>query len=109
VLYEWNFLAAAPCIRISMSNAYCYNVSRYGLMVVGHGVVGDSERIALLDRLGTLVGSRGQGGASRRLLGSSSSGGSYQDAWVEHLLEDVMLFSDAWNHTASPCNELVYL
>jgi hypothetical protein len=103
VLYEWNFLAAAPCIMISMSNAYCYDVSRYGLMVVGHGVVGDTERIALLDRLGTAV-SRG---GSRRLLGDDSSGGSCLERWIDGTLEDVMSFGDSWNHTASPCNDLV--
>ena len=27
-LYEWGFLAATPCIMISMGNAYCYEVSR---------------------------------------------------------------------------------
>ncbi len=27
-LYDWNYLATAPCILISMSNAYCYEVSR---------------------------------------------------------------------------------
>jgi hypothetical protein len=27
-LYDWNYLAAAPCILISMSNAYCYEISR---------------------------------------------------------------------------------
>jgi len=103
VLYEWNFLAAAPCIMISMSNAYCYDVSRYGLMVVGHGVVGDTERIALLDRLGTAV----SGGGSRRLLGDDSSGGSRRERWIDDALEDVLSFGDTWNHTASPCNELV--
>ncbi len=93
---------------ISMSNAYCYNVSRYRLMVVGHGVVGDTERITLLDRLGTLVASRGQGaGGSRRLLDDESSGNNPQKQWIDQALEDVMSFGDAWNHTASPCNELV--
>jgi hypothetical protein len=88
---------------ISMSNAYCYDVSRYGLMVVGHGVVGDTERIALLDRLGTAV----SGGGSRRLLGDDSSGGSRRERWIDDALEDVLSFGDTWNHTASPCNELV--
>ena len=26
--YDWNYLAAAPCILISMGNAYCYEISR---------------------------------------------------------------------------------
>ena len=26
--YDWNYLAAAPCILISMANAYCYEVNR---------------------------------------------------------------------------------
>ncbi len=28
-LHDWGFLAAAPCIMISMGNAYCYEVNRY--------------------------------------------------------------------------------
>jgi len=27
--YKWNYLAAAPCVLISMSNAYCYQVSSW--------------------------------------------------------------------------------
>jgi len=26
--YDWNYLAAAPCILISMGNAYCYEINR---------------------------------------------------------------------------------
>ena len=29
VIYKWNYLAAAPCVLLSMSNAYCYQVSRW--------------------------------------------------------------------------------
>lgn len=28
--YDWNYLAAAPCVLISMANAYCYEISRCG-------------------------------------------------------------------------------
>ena len=66
-------------------------------------MVGDTERIAVLDRLGTAV----IGGGSRRLLGDDSSGGSRQERWIDDALEDVLSFGDTWNHTASPCNELV--
>ena len=44
-LYDWNYLAAAPCLLISMSNAYCYEVSGYGLMVVGHCVIKTSSTL----------------------------------------------------------------
>ena len=44
-LYDWNYLAAAPCVLISMSNAYCYEVSWYCLMVVRHGVVKTSSTL----------------------------------------------------------------
>lgn len=27
-IYDWNYLAATPCILISMANAYCYDVGR---------------------------------------------------------------------------------
>jgi hypothetical protein len=57
----------------------------------------------LLDRLGTAV----SGGGSRRLLGDDSSGGSRRERWIDDALEDVLSFGDTWNHTASPCNELV--
>jgi hypothetical protein len=40
--YDWNYLAAAPCVLISMSNSYCYEVNCYGLMVVWHGVARSS-------------------------------------------------------------------
>jgi hypothetical protein len=56
VLYDWNFLAMCPCILIRASNTYCYEVSGYGMLVVGHGLVrkpsslflGDSGRRSLL-------------------------------------------------------------
>ncbi len=38
-LYDWNYLAATQCVLISPSYVYCYQVSGYGLLVVGHGMV----------------------------------------------------------------------
>ena len=41
---DWNALATAPCILVSPSNAYCYNVPGYGPLVVGLGIVDASYR-----------------------------------------------------------------
>jgi hypothetical protein len=48
VLHKWNYLAAEPCILISMSNAYCYQVSRW-VATAAHAcfVVAQSQSCAL--------------------------------------------------------------
>lgn len=97
-MYEWNYLAAAPCVLISMGNAYCYEVSRYGLLVVGHGVVRTTS---------TIIG----GGARRRLLSQLQDDGEglplRDKAKSESDLESDIHSFGAWNHTARPCSTLV--
>ena len=56
-LYEWSYLAAAPCVLISMGNAYCYEIPGYGLRVVGHGLVRSTS---------TLLSGEDGGGRRRR-------------------------------------------
>ena len=85
---DWNSLAAAPCVLISPSNAYCYNVPGYGFLVVGLGIVDASYR--------------------RRLLGMDSSNADDDDSEdVQRMLlyYKVASFS-LWNNTARPCNIL---
>ena len=36
--YDWNYLAAEPCILISMGNAYCYEISRCVFLLVSSHV-----------------------------------------------------------------------
>lgn len=88
-MYEWGYLAATPCVLISMGNAYCYEVSRYGLLVVGHGVVRTASSIL-----------------RRRLLAMESEDASKAgDSLVPRLLEGIHSFG-SWNHTAQPCKGL---
>lgn len=103
-LYDWNYLAAAPCILISMSNAYCYEIGGYGLVVVGHGVVRTSSSLMLL-------------GTRRRLLLLADEGydddndginnGTSSGTKSPSLTETIQSFQ-AWNHTAEPCSGLVH-
>ncbi len=94
-LYDWNFLAASPCVLISMANAYCYQVSGYGTMVVGHGVVKTTSRLF--------------GDGRRRRLLSSDLPSSAEDPAVSeaHLLRsDIASFSRGWEHVSEPCASL---
>ena len=102
-LYDWNYLAAAPCVLISMSNAYCYEVNGYGLMVVGHGVVKTTS---------TLFADVTGGSSRRRLLEYvveekySQARQRQEDEERALILADIASFQ-AWNHTAEPCSALV--
>ena len=89
---DWNSLAAAPCVLISPSNAYCFNVPGYGYLVVGLGIVDASYRRRLL---GISDFSQEQGAIDE------------EDESVQSLLlyYRVMSFSQ-WNNTARPCNIL---
>jgi hypothetical protein len=84
------------------------------MMVVGHGLVGANSRLAALDRLGALVQGESfdAGSRRRRLLGYQEQGGgsntTSRGEW-EVLLTDASSFGDIWNHTSSPCKELVGL
>jgi hypothetical protein len=94
-LYDWSYLAACPCILISASNAYCYEVGGHGLMVVGHGVVKTSSSFSV--------------GRRRRLLSSTpnaSHDSYFRHSQVEILMQGVGAFA-RWNHTAEPCSKLV--
>jgi hypothetical protein len=94
--YDWNFLAAAPCVLISMSNAYCYQVAGYGTLVVGHGVVKTP---------GSLFG-----GARRLLLLLLPPMGAAQDDasddGVQALVRNLTSFASGWDHVAEPCATL---
>ena len=97
-LYDWNYLAAAPCVLISMSNAYCYEVGGYGLMVVGHGVVKTSSSILS-------VGS----GNRRRLLSDSSSqwdNGGNGTSLHQQIKLQLDSFLSGWSHVKEPCRTL---
>lgn len=88
--YDWNFLAAAPCVLISMANAYCYQVSGYGTLVVGHGVVKTSASLF--------------GGGARRLLGIPEN---RQDSQLQALVRNLTSFGPSgWDHVAEPCATL---
>jgi hypothetical protein len=99
-LYDWNFLAAAPCVLISMSNAYCYEVSKYGLMVVGHGVV---------KTVSPITGSMRR----RRLLSvddaytAQSKDGNGDLSHYEGVMLDIKSFY-SWDHASEPCRMLVH-
>jgi hypothetical protein len=80
-------IAATPCVLISASKAYCYEVGGYGLMVVGHGVVKTSSSLFME-------------GGRRRLLSV------IRQRRDEVLMRGVQAFSE-WNHTAALCNRLV--
>lgn len=84
-LYDWNFLAATPCVLISMGNAYCYEVGGYGLMVVGHGVVRTVSPIG-----------------GRRLL----QDGVESIPVHESIMMQLESFQSGWNHTKEPCRTL---
>jgi hypothetical protein len=86
-MYDWNYLAATPCILISMSNVYCYSVGGYGNLVVGHGVVKTDFNI---------MSSSG----ARRLLSED------EDENKDLVLEGILEFR-SWNQTSEPCNLLV--
>jgi hypothetical protein len=86
-----------------MSNAYCYSVSGYGNMVVGHGLVKTSSSLF----------------SARRMLLSADEGpqddsGNLSSSWKVHergvptdpLLDGIRSFA-AWNHTQEPCSLLV--
>jgi hypothetical protein len=78
---DWGSLAIGPCILISMSNAYCYNVPGYSYLVVGMGIM--------------QLSSSSSGG--RRLLYTTTDPG------------DLVLQVDAlgsWNETSQPCRSL---
>lgn len=110
--YDWNFLAAAPCVLISMSNAYCYQVRQkqnshnharcmqmysnhvlgyqvagYGTMVVGHGVVKTPASLF---------------GGARRLLESEQDPADS----VQVLVRNLTSFASGWDHVAEPCATL---
>jgi hypothetical protein len=81
------------------------------MMVVGHGLVGANSRLAALDRLGALVqGESFDAGSRRRRLleyqGQGEGAENPRKEW-ENLLADAYSFCDSWNHTSSPCKELV--
>ena len=83
------------------------------MMVVGHGLVGANSRLAALDRLGALVqGESFDAGSRRRRLleyqGQGEGAENPRKEW-ENLLADAYSFGDSWSHTASPCNELVWM
>ena len=82
---DFGSLAAAPCVLISASNAYCYNVPGYGYLVVGLGIVDVSYR-------------------RRRLLSWDSDAGDGEISYAE-LQQQVLAFG-GWNATARPCNIL---
>lgn len=88
-MYDWNYLAATPCILISMSNAYCYAVGGYGNLVVGHGVVKTAFNIL------------SSGG--RRLLSEDDEG---RENNKDLVLEGILEFR-SWNQTSEPCSLLV--
>lgn len=99
-LYDWNFLVAAPCVLISMGNAYCYKVSGYGFMVVGHGIVRTTSSLQL------------GGAGSRRLLQAgerSSANEQHGIRWEDRMAavgKSLDSFSSGWGHVHDPCKTL---
>jgi hypothetical protein len=114
-LYDWNFLATCPCILISASNAYCYEVSGYGMLVVGHGLVRTSSSLFLGDsgrrRLLSLHPSSANGflhANHSAYGGNNTTSGSekfFERARLQIIHEGVISFA-RWDHTAQPCRGL---
>lgn len=95
-MYDWNYLAVAPCVMISMGASYCYEVGGYGLMVVGHGVVRTTSSL-----IGDSTSMR------RRLLGMGFQNATKDAKPLYSDLHEALTPLGSWNHTTDPCKMLV--